>query len=415
MKFSDIPTDPGIKQKLVQTIRGQRVSHAQLFYGTEGSGKLALAIAYAQLINCQRPPNPLKGAYPASQKYSPEGDLLPPEGGSSPFRGPGGETGDSGVDSCGTCASCVQYQILAHPDLHFFFPSATSRKVSSKPSSKHYTGEWREFLLKNECQVSLPLWYDWIGIENRQGTIYTEDAADINRILAYKSYESEYKVVIIWMIEKLTYAAAPKLLKILEEPPEKTLFLLISDNPDHVIPTILSRCLQVRIPRIPEQEIRDYLVKKAGCSAVEAVAASRTSGGDIRLALNKIRQTEEDPSHFTAFRDWMRLCFAGNVPELIGFANETGKTGREKQKGLLLYGLRVAGIGSSLLHGVTTPADAGNPEATFISRFSPYLTPGKLPEFYDLLNSAIFHIERNAHTPTLFLDLSLKITSLFKG
>jgi len=346
MRFSEIPALPSIKNKLIQTVRDQRVSHAQLFYGPEGSGKLALAVAYAQLINCQNP--------------SPD-------------------------DSCGTCPSCVQFQKLVHPDLHFFFPVATSKKVPSKPSSKLYLNEWREFLLSHEYQVSLPVWYDFIGIENKQGTIYTEDAAEINRILSYKSYESEYKVVIIWMIEKLTYAAAPKMLKILEEPPEKTLFLLISDNPDHVISTILSRCLPVRIPRIPDS--------KLGTSHEEQ---------------------EENQAHFSLFRNWMRLCFSGNVPELIAFANETGKTGREKQKSLLLYGLGVAGKGSLEIHGVHALPEDRNEEATFISRFSPYLTDEKLQVFYDLLNKAVFHIERNAHTPTLFLDLSLKITALFK-
>jgi DNA polymerase-3 subunit delta' len=360
MKFSDIPADPGIKQKLIQTIQDQRVSHAQLFYGPEGSGKLALAIAYAQLINCaapKSPPNPQKGA-----------------------------------DSCGICPSCVQYQKLAHPDLHFFFPVATSKKVPSKPSSKHYIGEWREFLLSRNYHVSLPEWYDFIGIENKQGTIYTEDAAEINRILSYKSYASEYKVVIIWMIEKLTYAAAPKLLKILEEPPEKTLFLLVSDNPDHVISTILSRCLPVRFPRIPDSEIGKYKAMTDDSSAAE-----------------------ENQFHFVTFRDWMRFCFAGNVPDMIAFANETGKIGREKQKSLLLYGLRVASQGSLLTHGITTPADKGSAETIFIGKFSPFLIEEKLPAFYTLFNTAIFHIERNAHTPTLFLDMSLKITALFKG
>ncbi|MBN1198625.1 MAG: hypothetical protein JXA23_04665, partial [Bacteroidales bacterium] len=164
------------------------------------------------------------------------------------------------------------------------------------------------------------------------------------------------------------------------------LFLLISDNPDHVIPTILSRCLPVRIPRISESHLR----------------------------MNQ-EAMEENQAHFTLFRNWMRLCFSGNIIELIAFANETGKIGREKQKSLLLYGLRIAGTGSLVIHGVSELPGDQNEETTFISRFSPYLTDEKLPAFYDLLNIAIFHIERNAHTPTLFLDLSLKITALFKG
>ena len=355
MKFSDIPADNSIKAKLIQTIGDQRVSHAQLFYGPEGSGKLALAIAYAQLINCTAP-------------KSPEGE------------GQGGITVD--IDSCGTCPSCIQYQKLAHPDLHFFYPTATSKKVTSKPSSKHYIKEWREFLLTNNYQIALPEWYDFIGIENKQGTIYTDDANEINRILSYKSYESEYKVVIIWMIEKLYHQAAPKLLKILEEPPDKTLFILVSDNPDLVIATILSRCLPIRIPKILKQET------------------------------HKPQQVEEDQFLFDTFRNWMRLCFSRNIPELIGFTSETAKIGREKQKRLLRYGLQVTSYSTSLRYGQYQSVSAEGEEMEFVEKFSPFLTAEKLPKFYDLFNTAIFHIERNAHAPTLFLDLSLKITGL---
>ncbi len=365
MTFSDIPAANSIKNNLIQTIKDQRVSHAQLFYGPEGSAKLALAIAYAQLINCRTPlpPNPLK------EEFSPEGGSKTP-------------SGDLGVDACGTCPSCIQYQKLAHPDLHFFYPTATSKKVPSKPSSKQYIEEWRKFLLTNDYQVSLPEWYDFIGIENKQGTIYADDANEINRILGYKSYESEYKVVIIWMIEKLYHQAAPKLLKILEEPPDKTLFILVSDNPDLVIATILSRCLPIRIPNIQGQEKR------------------------------KLQMGEEDHYHFETFRNWMRLCFSRNVPELIGFASETGKIGREKQKSLLRYGLEVTCNSTSIRFGHNQFVTVEGEELDFAQKFSPFLTPDKLPRFYDLFNTATYHIERNAHAPTLFLDLSMNITGL---
>ena len=366
MKFSDIPADNSIKAKLIQTIEDQRVSHAQLFFGPEGSGKLALAIAYAQLINCTAPKIPHS---PLNGELSPKGESKSP-------------SGDLGVDSCGTCPSCVQYQKLAHPDLHFFYPTATTKKVSSKPSSKHYIKDWREFLLTNNYDVTLPGWYDFLGIENKQGTIYTDDANEINRILSYKSYESEYKVVIIWMIEKLYHQAAPKLLKILEEPPDKTLFILVSDNPDLVISTILSRCLPIRIPKTLRQKMR------------------------------KQEQGENDHFLFDTFRNWMRLCFARNIPELIGFTSETAKIGREKQKSLLRYGLQVTGDSTSIRFGQNPSVATQGEEIEFVKKFSPFLTEEKLPQFYDLFNTAIFHIERNAHAPTLFLDLSLKITSL---
>lgn len=396
MRFADIPADPAIKEKLVRTVLDQRVSHAQLFFGPEGTGKLALAIAYAQLINCPSP-NPL------------------PKWGGGQGGGVAGEGVGGGADSCGTCPSCIQYQKLAHPDLHFFFPVATTKKVPSKPSSRSYIDAWRKFLQEHDTQVSLPEWYDFIGIENKQGTIYTDDAGEINRILSYKSYESEYKVVILWMIEKLTHAAAPKLLKILEEPPDKTLFLLISDNPDHVIPTILSRCLPVRVPRIPETDIRNWLVRRTGCSLQAAQAAARASDGNIRTALIRLQTEEEDRFLFDTFRKWMLSCFSGNVPEMIGFAAEAGKIGREKQKSLLNYGLQVAGLSPLIRYGIPHFNPGGENETTFVEKFSPYLTRERLPAFYDLLNSAVFHIERNAHAPTLFLDLSLKVSALIRG
>ncbi|MFH1160050.1 MAG: hypothetical protein V1733_03775 [bacterium] len=369
MKFIDIQTDKTIKQKLIQTIQDQRVSHAQLFYGPEGSGKLALAIAYAQMINCTAPKSPDLPPGPLKGEVSPQG------GSKSPL-------GDLGVDSCGICPSCIQFQKLAHPDLHFFYPTATTKQVSSKPSSKHFIEEWRKFLLENNYRVNLAGWYDFIGIENKQGTIYADDANEINRILSYKSYESEYKVVIIWMIEKLFHAAAPKLLKILEEPPEKTLFILVSDNPDQVIPTLVSRCLPVRIPKIQPEETR--------------------------------LTSKEDQVLFETFRKWMRICFANNIPELIGFASDVGKIGREKQKSLLQYGLDLSGNALALRHGFFRGSASGGEESEFIKKFSPFLSETKLLPFYTLLNSSIYHIERNAHAPTLFLDLSLKFTGLLK-
>ena len=354
MRFSELSADPAIKLKLIRTVQDQRVSHAQLFYGPEGSGKLALAIAYAQLINCSTPALPRWGD---------------------------GEGG--GADSCGACPSCVQFRKLVHPDMHFFFPTSTTREVTSRPSSKYFLEAWRKYLLEINYRVSLSGWYEAIGIENRQGTIYADDANEINRILSYKSYESEFKIILIWMVEKVYSTAVPKILKVLEEPPEKTLFLLITDNPEQVIPTLVSRCLPVRIPR-------------------------------YRPAESPVLP-EEDKLHFEMFRAWMRLCFSRNIPDLIGFATEAGKLGREKQKSLLRYGLSLSRNVLARRYGLTQGPVTGEEETEFISRFSPVLEEAKLLPFYNLLNSSVFHIERNAHAPTLFLDLSLKLTGLLKG
>ncbi len=346
MRFSEITGNEDIKRKLIQTVLDQRVSHAQLFFGPENSRKFALAIAYAQFINC-------------TNKQGVAGN----------------------IDSCGVCPSCVKYQKLIHPDLHFIYPVATTKRVTKKPQSKHFIEDWRKFLLENNFQSGLQGWYETIGIENKQGIINAEDCNEIITTLSYKSYESDYKVMIIWMVEKLFYSAAPKLLKILEEPPEKTLFILLSEEPDQIIKTILSRTLMVKIPK----------------SVIPGYG-----------------KTEEDSIHFEPFRHWMRSCYAGKIPELIGFASEITKAGREKQKSFLIYALKVVGYCATMNYRQLVPDGLEGEELKFIRDFSPFITSDKLIEFNTLLNDAIFHVERNAHTSTLFLDLSLKIVRQFK-
>jgi DNA polymerase-3 subunit delta' len=340
MKFREISGQDEIKQKLIQTIADQRVSHAQLFYGPEGAGKLELAVAYAQMLNCTNP----------------------------------------GADACGTCPSCLQYQKLAHPDLHFVFPNNTTKRITTKPSSRQFTTEWRKFLLENNFHVTLNQWYEELGIENKQGIINARDAEEIIHTLSYKSYESEYKVMIIWMVEKLFHAAAPKLLKILEEPPDKTLFILISEDPAQVLPTIFSRCLPVRIP--PRQTDSAYIA-------------------------------EEQQVHYETFRKWMQACYAGKIADLVSLSSEVARTGREKQKSLLHYGLQTARQCAAYKYTGILPAVSG-PEQEFITKFSKFFPAERLGEFNDLFSPAVYHVERNAHAPTLFLDLSLKMARYFQ-
>lgn len=346
MRFKEIPGTDRIREKLIQTVTDQRVSHAQMFYGPEGSYKLALAIAYAQLINCRTPVKT-----------------------------------ETGIDSCGTCPSCVQYQKLVHPDLHFIFPNNTTKKVTSKPCSSNFISEWRAFLLENNYNVTLNGWLEALGIENKQGTINVRDAEEIIHKLSYKSYESEYKVMIIWMVEKLFHAAAPKLLKILEEPNDKTLFLLIAEDHDQVLPTIASRCLPVRIPKRQFPEVEN---------------------------------TEESQFNHNTFRQWMLDCHQRKFVKLIEFSSEVGKIGRERQKSLLHYGLATAKSCLSYKYTGALPA-VPEEEQMFIAKLSKLLNPDNLPLFAEYLNQSIYHIERNAHAPTLFLDLSMKMVQFFTG
>ncbi len=341
MLFSEIKGNERIKQRLIRTVRDQRVSHAQLFCGPAGNDKLALAIAYAQFINC------------VNRNQS--------------------------DDSCGICPSCVKYQKLIHPDLHFIFPVSTTKKVPSKPRSKYFLTEWREFLLSHHFRVDLTGWYEAIGIENKQGIINAEDCNEIITTLGYKSYESEYKVMIIFMAEKIFYTAAPKILKIMEEPPDKTLFILVSEDPGQILPTILSRTLMVKIPE-------RYLTS----------------------------DSEEEHIHFGTFRQWMRDCFAGKVIDLIAFSTEMGRSGREKQKSFLSYGLNIIGLCSEINVMRRQPTGLDAEEIKFLEGFAPFITAGNILHFNTLFNDALYHVERNGHAPTLFLDLSLKIVRQFK-
>ena len=364
MRFSEIPGQQAIKEKLIQTVSDQRVSHAQLFYGPESSAKLALAIAYAQFINCknhQKPP-----ALPESDDFA-----------TSLLRYP-----STSMDSCGVCPSCVKYQKLIHPDLHFIYPVATTRKITKKPQSRLFAEDWRKFFLQKPFPVNLVHWYDFIGIENKQGIINVDDCNDIITTLSYKSYESEYKVMIIWMAEKLYYAAAPKILKILEEPPEKTLFLLVSEDPGQIISTIKSRCLMVRIP--PDKHI---------------------ISSDEEARENQYLQN---------FTNWMRNCYSMKVPELISFSADIAKSGREKQKAFLHYGLHILSLCPAVAYGQAGRVNSDPEEARFLEKFAPTINSAGLAGFYELFNASIYHVERNAYAPALFLDMSLKIMRLFK-
>ena len=390
MRFQDIPGQQAIKEKLIRTVTDQRVSHAQLFYGPESSAKLALAIAYAQYINCK---NRLKlPATPESNDFatSPPRYLatdsfatsLPRYLATDSFATSLPRYFATSTDSCGTCPSCLKYQKLIHPDLHFIYPVATTRRVPKKPQSKLFIEDWRKFFLQRPFPVNLQDWYDFIGIENKQGIINAEDCNEIISTLSYKTYESEYKVMIIWMAEKLFHSAAPKILKIMEVPPEKTLFLLVTEDPDQIISTIRSRCLFVRIP--PDRDI--------------------------------LRRDEYaiENQYFKTFITWMRNCAGMRVPDLISFAGEMAKSGREKQKAFLHYSLHMLELCPAVVYGQAGRLSADAEEAKFLEKFAPTINTAGLAGFHELFNTAIYHVERNAYAPALFLDLSLKILRLFK-
>jgi DNA polymerase-3 subunit delta' len=373
MRFADIIGQEDVKKRLVQTVKESRVSHAQLFLGPEGSGKLALAVAYAQYINC---------------------------------------TNKQGDDSCGECPSCVKYQKFIHPDLHFIYPTAKIKNID-KPMSKDFIKQWRELLSETNSYINLPDWYSKIGIERKQAIINARDCNEIIKTLTYKSYESEYKVMIIWMVEKLFHAAAPKILKVLEEPPDKTLFLLVSENQDLIINTILSRTQLIKIGRLDDNNLSKALISNGYQPAVVNDAV-RIAGGNYLAAVRLISQSDDERYNFTNFRDWMRNAYQFDVEKLIKFVSEMSKNSREKNKSFLNYALRFTRECLLMNYGSGDLVRVGSEELEFINKFYPFVNERNSSLIAEELDRAIYHIERNANPNILFMDLSLKFAKWLK-
>jgi len=369
MRFSDIPGQEQIKNRLRRTVNEHRVSHAQLFMGPQGSGKLPMALAYAQFINC---------------------------------------TNRTAEDSCGHCPSCLQYGKLAHPDLHFIFPVATTKEVDSKPVSSLFLSHWRKIIPASKGFFNLNDWYSRIGIENKQGLINAEDCNELIRKLSYTSYESEYKVMIIWMAEKINNTGANKILKILEEPPDKTLFILITEQHELLLPTILSRTQLVKFPRYSNPELEQGLMTLTGCTAEEASGAKFMAEGNMTEGLKIISEGDSHRDLFISFRDWMRLCFKYDIQGVFKMSAEFNASGRENMKKFLIYALRVTRYCTLNNFGVTGYINTEGEEKKFINDFTRFINPANVHLFAKEFNDAIYHVERNAHGAILFLDISLK-------
>jgi DNA polymerase-3 subunit delta' len=375
MLFSQVIGQKAVKQKLIQSVRQNRVSHAQLFLGKTGAGSMALALAYAQYINCKN---------------------------------------RTETDCCGQCPSCVKMQKLVHPDLHFVFPTTTNKKVKKDPESELFMEEWRSFLSKNKGYGSDQDWYDHLDVENKQGTIYVRDASTIMRKLSLKSYEAEYKVMIIWMAEKLNAQAANKLLKLLEEPPEKTLFMLVAEQQDQLLTTVRSRTYLVKIPKISETDLTQAVCNTFDCREADARNAVMMADGSWPLAQHFYQHAEEEKYNFQIFQQWMRLCFKVAMIELIDFVDTLRPLGREKQKALLAYGLQVFRnsllANNNLIQLVMLPEE----EKIFNQKFAPFVHPANVISMIALMEEGIRQIERNGYASLIFMDISLKMIKMLK-
>ena len=374
MRFSDLQGQKETIEKLIGTVKQERVSHAQLFTGPEGCGSFALALAYAQYISCE---DRIDG------------------------------------DSCGKCKSCVKYEKFIHPDLHFVFPVIKDK--NSEPVSDTYIVQWREFL-KQSPYFGLNSWLNTIEVGNAQGLIFASEASEIIKKLSLKAFESDFKVMIIWLPEKMHPSTANKLLKLIEEPPEKTLFLLVSDEPDKVVPTILSRCQLVKIPSFRADYIKSYLVGRFGISSEKAMDISTVANGDMIRAIELCENENASLLSLDRFKSLMRFAWKRDILSIINWSEEIAAIGRESQKSFISFSLRL--IRENLM--LTLGQKKNNlvfltgGEADFSIKFHPFITTGNISALADELNLAYAHVEANGNAKIIFLDLALKVTGLIK-
>ena len=375
MKFSDIPGQKEIIQKLVSTVTRERVSHAQLFTGPEGCGSLALALAYAQFVSCE--------------------NRLP-------------------ADSCGVCKSCVKYEKFIHPDLHFVFPVIKDKKTN-EPVSDYYIEQWRDFLGQSPF-FTLNKWLDSIEVENAQGLIFASEASEIIKKLSLKSFESDFKIMIIWLPEKMHLSTANKLLKMVEEPPEKTLFLLVSDEPDKVIPTILSRCQLVKIPSFRPGAVKAYIKEKFNFDEIRTADISRVANGNIIRAIELCENESSSRVNLEHFKNLMRYAWKRDIISLIAWSEEVAAIGREPQKSFISYSLRL--VRENLMLTLDQMKNSivylTDEESKFSANFHPFINYDNIAPFTEELNLAYAHIEANGNAKVVFLDLALKLTKLIK-
>ncbi|HEY5471097.1 MAG TPA: DNA polymerase III subunit delta [Bacteroidales bacterium] len=375
MNFAKIPGQKDIIGKLIRSVKEERVSHAQLFAGTEGCGSMALALAYARYISCEN-----------RTEY----------------------------DSCGICKSCVKYEKLIHPDLHFVFPVIKSKKFAD-PVSDNYLVEWREFVQKSPF-FSLNNWLDSIDVGNAQGLIFASEASEIIKKLSLKTFESDFKIMILWMPEKMHQSTANKLLKMIEEPPDKTLFLLVSEEPDKVIPTILSRCQLVKIPSFKSADIQKYIIQRFNLASDKAADIARVSNGNLNRAIDLCENEDSSMANFDRFKSLMRFAWKRDINSIISWSEEMATTGREAQKNFISFSLRLLreNLMLSLDQLKNNLVYLTGEEADFSDKFHPSINQNNIFPLTDEFNLCYSHIEANGNAKIIFLDLALKVTGLIR-
>ena len=375
MLFKEIIGNNLVKKQLIKSVKNNRISHAQLFSGKTGSAKLALALAYAQFLNCENSPV---------------------------------------VDSCGVCSSCLKFNSLSHPDLHLVIPVLKTKEVP-RPVSDHFIGQWREFITNN-YYGSLNGWIDSFGAENKtgqQGNIYKDESNDIHKKLSFKNYESQYRVVLIWMPERMNLEVSNKLLKLFEEPPKGTIFLLVTENAIQLLPTIISRLQTIKIADFTAENIVTHFGEQA-LSLEKAKQLRSLTNADLGKITQILEDKEGELDLFTDFSDWMRLNYKMDIQGIANWVENISSNGRKQQNLFLSYAIRM--VRECLIYNFAsnTLLKTNKNEFAFLTKFSLFIHEENSVMITEKLEESIRAINRNANAKILFFELSLQIVKFLR-
>lgn len=375
MLFKEIIGNNSVKKQLIEAVRNNRISHAQLFSGKSGSAKLALALAYAQFLNCEN---------------------------------------RTTVDSCGICSSCLKFNNLSHPDLHLVIPVLKTKEVQ-KPVSDHFIGKWRDFITNN-YYGSLNGWIDSFGTENKtgqQGTIYKDEANNIHKKLSLKNYEAEYRVVLIWMPERMNLEVSNKLLKLFEEPPKGTIFLLITENTNQLLPTIISRLQTIKIADFTAEDIVNHF-GEMDLSLEKAKQLRNLTNADLGKITQILEDKEGELDLFSDFSVWMRLTYKMDVQGISKWVDNLSLKGRKQQNLFLSYAIKM--VRECLIYNFAsdTLLKTNENEFAFLTKFSPFIHEENSVMITEKLEESIKAINRNANAKILFFELSLQMVKFLR-
>jgi DNA polymerase-3 subunit delta' len=373
MQFKDVIGQRPTKALLVQLFREQRVPHAIMLIGPPGNGKLALALAFAQYLNC---------------------------------------CGKTDTDSCGVCSSCLKYKKLIHPDLHFTIPVVKTSTLT-KPTSTDYLPKWREYFIANPYPL-YERWIQMISEENKQGMIYVDEASEIIQKLNRKSYEADYKVSLIWLPETMHLTCANKILKVLEEPPANTLFILVTEEEQRLISTIRSRCQTIRLPRIDEQDLAESLATHPVLAENNPYDIARLANGNFILAEELLKDDEVRRYNHRQYTSLMRAGYGRNLQDLLVWSDEISSIGRIRQLSFLRYcsDFTRENFMSNFKQPELVTMD--EEELKFANKFAPFIHDKNVMHLFAEFEKSLKDVASNGNVKAIFTDMALKVSKLIR-